>query len=174
MPVPGLKAYDVDDADKFFGRDADVAACLRKLADTSVLAVVGPSGCGKSSLIRGRRRGRVAAATGSGGGHDSGCTPSRSAGRGNAPRGPSPALLVDQCEEVFSLCQDTVERDAFLTALTAHLTVAPLVLSFRADRLADISSHPAFARAVEQGLHCSPRWRATYGPRSRNPPGSPR
>ncbi|MFG1815462.1 BTAD domain-containing putative transcriptional regulator [Kribbella sp. NPDC049174] len=39
-------------ADGFFGRDTDIAACLHKLADASVLAVVGPSGCGKSSLIR--------------------------------------------------------------------------------------------------------------------------
>lgn len=29
-PYPGLKAYDVEDADGFFGRDTDVAACLRK------------------------------------------------------------------------------------------------------------------------------------------------
>ena len=51
-PYRGLQSYDVNDADGFFGREADVAACLRKLADTSVLVVVGPSGCGKSSLVR--------------------------------------------------------------------------------------------------------------------------
>jgi len=51
-PYRGLMPYDVDDADCFYGRDAEVAACLRKLADQSVLAVMGPSGCGKSSLVR--------------------------------------------------------------------------------------------------------------------------
>ena len=51
-PYQGLKPYDLDDAELFFGRDSDIAACLRKLSDTSVLAVVGPSGCGKSSLVR--------------------------------------------------------------------------------------------------------------------------
>ena len=36
----------------FFGRQADVAACLDRLEAAHVLAVVGPSGCGKSSLVR--------------------------------------------------------------------------------------------------------------------------
>ena len=51
-PYLGLVPYDVADADGFFGRDPDVAACLRRLADVGVLAVVGPSGSGKSSLVR--------------------------------------------------------------------------------------------------------------------------
>ena len=51
-PYRGLTPYDVDDADGFFGRDADVASCLERLASKGVLAVVGPSGSGKSSLVR--------------------------------------------------------------------------------------------------------------------------
>ena len=51
-PYRGLLPYDTEDADSFFGREADVAACLRKLRDARVLAVVGPSGIGKSSLVR--------------------------------------------------------------------------------------------------------------------------
>ncbi|WP_405066683.1 winged helix-turn-helix domain-containing protein [Kribbella sp. NBC_01510] len=152
-PYQGLKPYDVDDAEVFFGRDADIAACLRRLADSSVLAVVGPSGCGKSSLVRAgvtaalRRDGvRVVVIT-------PGVHPVAALADAMPRSGPTPALLVDQCEEVFSLCQDTAERDAFLGALTRHLTAAPLILSFRADRLADISSHSGFARAVEQGLY---------------------
>jgi hypothetical protein len=42
-PYRGLVPFDVGDADGFFGRDADVADCLRRLATTGVLAVVGPS-----------------------------------------------------------------------------------------------------------------------------------
>ena len=48
----GLVHYDVEDADLFFGRDADVAACVRRLADVGVVTVIGPSGSGKSSLVR--------------------------------------------------------------------------------------------------------------------------
>jgi WD40 repeat protein/DNA-binding SARP family transcriptional activator/energy-coupling factor transporter ATP-binding protein EcfA2 len=152
-PYQGLKSYDVDDADGFFGRDADVAACLRRLAEASVVAVVGPSGCGKSSLVRAgvaamlRRDGvRVVVIT-------PGVHPVAALAAAMPGTGPAPALLVDQCEEVFSLCQDAAERDTFLTALTAHIAVAPLIVSFRADRLADVSAHPGFARAVELGLY---------------------
>ena len=51
-PYRGLLAYDAEHADAFFGREDDVAACLRRLRDVQVLAVVGPSGVGKSSLVR--------------------------------------------------------------------------------------------------------------------------
>jgi DNA-binding SARP family transcriptional activator/energy-coupling factor transporter ATP-binding protein EcfA2 len=152
-PYPGLKSYDLDDADTFFGRDSDIASCLRKLADNSVLAVVGPSGCGKSSLVRAgvaatlRRDGkRVVVMT-------PGSHPVAALAGAMTGTGPAPVLLVDQCEEVFSLCQDAAERDTFLAALSAHQLVAPLIMSIRADRLADASAHPVFARTVEQGLY---------------------
>ena len=51
-PYLGLVPYDVGDADGFFGRDAEVTECRRRLATVGVLAVVGPSGSGKSSLVR--------------------------------------------------------------------------------------------------------------------------
>ena len=67
--------------------------------------------------------------------------------------GSRPALVVDQCEETFTLCSDPRERSAFLAALVEHARAAPLVLSFRADHLADIVAFPAFARSVEQGMY---------------------
>ncbi|HEY0619035.1 MAG TPA: BTAD domain-containing putative transcriptional regulator, partial [Kribbella sp.] len=152
-PYQGLKPYDVNDADVFFGRDAEVVVGVRKLAETSVLAVVGPSGCGKSSLVRAgvvatlRRDGiRVVAIT-------PGVHPMATLAAALPGQGAPPPLLVDQCEEVFSLCEDVVERESFLTRLADHSAEAPLILSLRADRLADLSSHPIFARAVERGLH---------------------
>ena len=51
-PYQGLLAYELDDVDRFFGREADVEACLRVLRRSSLLALVGPSGSGKSSLLR--------------------------------------------------------------------------------------------------------------------------
>src|SRR4051794_36926371 len=53
-PYQGLPPYDVDDAESFFGREADLDSCLRVLASHGTLTVVGPSGSGKSSLVRAR------------------------------------------------------------------------------------------------------------------------
>jgi CHASE2 domain-containing sensor protein len=51
-PYRGLRPFEEDDAEFFFGRDADIQRLLEKLKSTSVLAVVGSSGSGKSSLAR--------------------------------------------------------------------------------------------------------------------------
>jgi WD40 repeat protein len=151
-PYLGLVAYDVGDAEGFFGRDADVAACLRRLATTDVLAVVGPSGSGKSSLVRAG----VAAALGRDGRRVVVITP------GAHPNdaltvlpttGPAPVLVVDQCEEALTLCSDSDERTRFFAALVAHAERAPLVVALRADRLGELSAHAAFVRLIEAGLY---------------------
>jgi WD40 repeat protein/DNA-binding SARP family transcriptional activator/energy-coupling factor transporter ATP-binding protein EcfA2 len=151
-PYLGLVPYDVGDADAFFGRDADVAACLRRLAAVGVLAVVGPSGCGKSSLVRAgvgaaleRDDRRVVLVTP--GPHPSDALTVLPAS------GPTPVLVMDQCEEAVSLCDDIDERARFFAALAAHAERGPLVVALRADRLGELSAYPGFARLVEPGLY---------------------
>ena len=51
-PYQGLLVYERADADRFFGRDEEIAACVRVLRDAPLLVVAGPSGSGKSSLVR--------------------------------------------------------------------------------------------------------------------------
>jgi WD40 repeat protein len=51
-PYKGLAAFDVLDADRFFGRERLVAELIARLAGASLLGVVGPSGSGKSSAVR--------------------------------------------------------------------------------------------------------------------------
>ena len=51
-PYPGLTSFQEADANRFFGRSADIAAVVAKLRDQPLLGVVGPSGVGKSSLVR--------------------------------------------------------------------------------------------------------------------------
>lgn len=151
-PYLGLVPYDIADADGFFGRDADVAACLARLADVGVLAVVGPSGTGKSSLVRAG----VAAALVRDGRRVQVVTP------GAHPMdtltvlpntGPAPVLVVDQCEETVALCDDPAERSRFFAALAAHSERAPLVVAVRADRLGELSAHPVLARLIEPGVY---------------------
>lgn len=52
LPYPGLRAFDRDEADLFFGRDGAVNEMIDKLARTRFLAVLGASGTGKSSLVK--------------------------------------------------------------------------------------------------------------------------
>ncbi|MBD3925027.1 winged helix-turn-helix domain-containing protein [Nocardioides cavernae] len=152
-PWLGLMPYDVGDEEGFFGRDRDVAAALDRLDAEGVLVVIGPSGSGKSSLVRAgivatlKRRGQDADVI-TPGVHPVGSLPTPR--QGGAQR----ALVVDQAEEVFSLCPDPVERDRFLQVLADwQVAGAPLVLALRADRMGDVSAHPSLARVVERGLY---------------------
>ncbi|NJN36683.1 MAG: phosphotransferase [Nitrospiraceae bacterium] len=51
-PYKGLQAFDVADADLFFGREQLINDILAHLQQEPFLAIVGPSGSGKSSLVR--------------------------------------------------------------------------------------------------------------------------
>ncbi len=151
-PYQGLTPYDVDDSDAFFGRDDDVRACLDLLRSRDTLAVVGPSGSGKSSLVRAG----VAAALRRDGLSVEVITPGAHPMQAlSSVPDPSPrwVLLVDQCEEAFSLCDDESERRTFFAALVRWAETGPLVVAMRADRLSEVSAYPGFARLVERGLH---------------------
>ena len=51
-PFPGIRSYEPDEDELFFGRERRIEELIDKLSDTRFLAIVGSSGCGKSSLIR--------------------------------------------------------------------------------------------------------------------------
>jgi DNA-binding SARP family transcriptional activator/WD40 repeat protein len=151
-PYRGLLAYDAEHADAFFGREDDVAACLRRLRDARVLAVVGPSGVGKSSLVR---AGIVSSLVRSG-------TPVLVTTPGTHPmdsltrlkaRGRQ-TLVVDQAEEAVTVCADPAERERYFAALAGHVASGgALVLALRADHLGDLAPYPAIARVLEDGLY---------------------
>jgi WD40 repeat protein/DNA-binding SARP family transcriptional activator len=151
-PYRGLMPYDVDDSDTFFGRDADLTACLERLSAIGVLAVVGPSGSGKSSLVRAgvaatyRRDGQRTVVVTPGSRPTDALT-------GIPDRGATPLLVVDQLEEAFSLCEDKDERSRFFTALAEHAEKGKLVLALRADRMGEVSAYPDVSRLIERGLY---------------------
>jgi WD40 repeat protein/DNA-binding SARP family transcriptional activator len=151
-PYLGLVAYDVADAEGFFGRDGEVVAGLRRLAAVGVLAVVGPSGSGKSSLLRAgvaaalkRDHRQVVVVT-------PGAHPTEALAVLPAA-GPAPVLVVDQVEEAITLCDDSGEQARFFAALAAHAGRGLLVVAMRADRLGELAAHPGFARLIEPGLY---------------------
>jgi WD40 repeat protein len=51
-PYPGLRPFEVGEAEIFFGRESHVDRLLEILNEQRFLAVLGPSGSGKSSLVR--------------------------------------------------------------------------------------------------------------------------
>ncbi|MGE5187280.1 MAG: protein kinase domain-containing protein [Acidobacteriota bacterium] len=51
-PYPGLTAFQEADADRFFGRDRDVARMVARVRELPLTGVIGPSGIGKSSFVR--------------------------------------------------------------------------------------------------------------------------
>ena len=151
-PYRGLLPYDAEDSESFFGREDDIAACLRRLRDGRVLAVVGPSGIGKSSLVR---AGVVASLVHGG-------TPVLLTTPGAHPmdslaglkaRGRQ-TLVVDQAEEAVTIGTDPDERARYFAALAAHVGAGgALVLSLRADHLGDLAPYPDIARVLEDGLY---------------------
>ena len=139
-PYRGLLPYDSEDAETYFGREAEVEACMARLRTHGSLAVVGPSGTGKSSLVR---AGVVATLRGEGA-EVLVTTPGRrplDSLAGLPSRAPFPVLVVDQCEEAVTLCTDPAERTAYLDTLVAY--GGPVVLALRADRLGELSTHRA-------------------------------
>ncbi|MFW5473912.1 BTAD domain-containing putative transcriptional regulator [Knoellia sp. CPCC 206450] len=151
-PYLGLVSYDIDDAHTFFGRDAEIASCLRRLDTHGVLTVIGPSGSGKSSLARAG----VAAALRRDGRRVHVVTPGPRPDRAltELDLRPTDVLVVDQCEEALALDPTAPGRTAFFERLVdfAEAGRGLLVVSMRADRLGELSTHPEFARLVETGL----------------------
>jgi WD40 repeat protein/energy-coupling factor transporter ATP-binding protein EcfA2 len=145
-PYKGLLFFDESDAELFFGREALTAKLVRHVLDlatdasTRFLAVVGASGSGKSSLVR---AGLAVALKRAGWGT-----------RVFTPTATSDCvlILVDQFEEVFTLCHDELERITFIEQLllTAHDTSkkTTVVIALRADFYPHCAQYPLLRQAV--------------------------
>ena len=153
-PYKGLAPYEGEDADAFFGREAEQSECLRQLGTGRLLVVLGPSGSGKSSLVRAgivptlRRAGqRMVLLT-------PGPRPAEalSAALAGAPRGSG--LVVDQLEELFTGRQGTEVARDFLDRLTQFVVSSgPVVVTLRADYVGGLSVSAGFARLMSTGVH---------------------
>ncbi|WP_372472293.1 nSTAND1 domain-containing NTPase [Jidongwangia harbinensis] len=131
-PYLGLVGYGVEDGDRFFGRRRILAQLVEMLERHRFVAVFGASGSGKSSLLR---AGLIPAMQSGGPAGDSGAhvlliTPGgepRKALREALEQAQATAavlLVVDQFEELFTLCRDPVEQDAFIAELATSVVDA--------------------------------------------------
>src|SRR5438132_6946662 len=51
-PYPGLRPFETEQSEFFFGRETQTDELLSRLASSRFVAVIGTSGSGKSSLVR--------------------------------------------------------------------------------------------------------------------------
>jgi WD40 repeat protein len=147
-PYRGLVAYDVADADRFFGRRRLVAQLVAMLARDRFVAVFGVSGSGKSSLLRAGLVPALSTATPIV--MTPGAEPLATLRRSLAvaPQG-DVLLVVDQFEELFTLCPEPAERAAFVTELAAAArqpaSRTRVVVGVRADFYARCTELPTLA-----------------------------
>ncbi|MFI6099386.1 hypothetical protein ACIA8G_27845 [Lentzea sp. NPDC051213] len=139
-PYLGLAAFQVEDSDRFFGRDALVAELVRRVREQRFLGVFGASGSGKSSVLR---AGLVARSKGSSVVFTPGAHPREEAARMNGQA----LVVVDQFEEVFTLCQDEEERAWFIDALLD--STATVVIGVRADFYGHCGRYPRLVKALQ-------------------------
>ncbi|SDK95004.1 WD40 repeat [Lentzea albidocapillata subsp. violacea] len=139
-PYVGLNPFTTLDADRFFGREALTHTLLDRLERQPFLAVFGASGEGKSSLLRAGIAATFPNAVV--------CTPGPDPDAALADalaHGPD-LLVVDQFEELFTLCEDEVQRTAFLDALLA--ADCRRVIAVRSDFYPQCAQYPKLAEAL--------------------------
>ncbi|MGI5498612.1 helix-turn-helix domain-containing protein [Lentzea sp. CA-135723] len=148
-PYAGLTPFGQDDAERFFGRDRLIDKLAGRVESQRVVVVVGASGAGKSSLLRAGLMPRL--------GNAVLFTPGQQPldEYAKAARTDDAVLVVDQFEEIFTLCEDRDTRRRFVDALTAHR----VVLGVRADFYGHCTDFPVLVDAMSGG-------QVTVGPMS--------
>lgn len=155
-PYIGLATFEASDAHRFFGREKVVADLADRVGGQRFVAVFGASGAGKSSILR---AGLVAAWTARGKPATlltPGARPEQAYDAALATLGTGDTdrlLVVDQFEEIFTLCQDEAERERFLARLLPDPRVETggprVVIGVRTDFYGHCADHAALAEALQ-------------------------
>lgn len=149
-PYFGLPPADVGDAERYFGREQELAGALRALDDHGVLLVAGSSGVGKSSFVRAGIGARLV---------DRGSdvailTPGEHpmhALRDVRLRDGAWLVIVDQCEQAFA-AEDPAETRKFFDAVSRMRSRCTVVISIRADRLGELADQEGFAEIIQSHM----------------------
>jgi WD40 repeat protein len=139
-PYVGLSAFAREDADRFFGREKLTNALRNRLETQHFLAVFGASGEGKSSLLKAGLAQHFD--------NPVSCTPGTDpdSSIADALAKKPDLLIVDQFEEVFTLCEGPGRRQAFLDLLLN--APCKTVIAVRSDFYPHCSQHPDLAEAL--------------------------
>jgi WD40 repeat protein/serine/threonine protein kinase len=183
-PYPGLAAYTGRDCESFVGRERDIAELLNRLRTHAIVSVIGPSGIGKTSFVGAGvgpalgaswrfeivRPGNDPVAVLAGIAERDDAPPYRDANSelATTPLGVATALsalaerrgtnllvIVDQAEELFTMCRDDGRRNAFAEALALAATHPRLrfVVTMRDDFLCRADQLPAWRGRISSCVH---------------------
>ncbi|WP_189943406.1 nSTAND1 domain-containing NTPase [Streptomyces aurantiogriseus] len=158
-PYRGLARFEGDDEALFFGRDRLVEQLWELVWGHRFTVIFGASGSGKSSLLRAGLLPRLREAIAQGEGQGTlrlftpGDRPAAMYGRLLSPAEGEPEswVVVDQFEEVFTLCRDREERTRFLDLLLAARDPQSrlrVIIAVRADFYHRCVEHPGRADAL--------------------------
>ncbi|MCP2270040.1 nSTAND1 domain-containing NTPase [Actinokineospora diospyrosa] len=167
-PYLGLSTFHTEDADRFFGRDTEtedlIALLNHRLANPAPLFVIAESGAGKSSLLRAglipglhqrltiRGRAQESRAVVFTPTADPGDQLTAALARLALDPGDVRVVVVDQFEEVFTLCADEQERHDFIQALAAlphNADPTVVVIGMRADFFRHCMAHPELTAPLQ-------------------------
>jgi WD40 repeat protein len=158
-PYQGLARFEPTDHHRYFGRDTLIADLLALTRAHRFTAVFGPSGSGKSSLLRAGLIPALQAET-EGAGVAAlriltpGEHPLRTHEKALSPKENSAGdtvIVVDQFEEVFTLCRATDERTEFIQRLLSARSPDSrlrVVIAVRADFYGRCAEHRDLADAL--------------------------
>ncbi|HEV2126957.1 MAG TPA: CHAT domain-containing protein, partial [Chloroflexota bacterium] len=151
-PFRGLASFRAEDREFFFGREPLVQRLTQRLIEHNFLAVLGPSGSGKSSVVL------------------AGLVPALQVAQpslrlayltpGSDPDGRLQAslasvteqqtvIVVDQFEELFTLCTDEEKRRTFIERLLAIAEHSRVVLTMRADFWGECAPYHQLAEQMQ-------------------------
>ena len=154
LPYKGLAAFQQDDAALFFGRSELVDQLVARLLRSPVLVVGGPSGSGKSSVVRAGLLPALAGGALAGSERWTAriLTPGRDPQTALADLGPDATfVVVDQLEELFTLCPDEGRRAGFVAWLERLVgRGGRVVLALRADFYGECAAYPWLAEAITE------------------------
>jgi WD40 repeat protein/energy-coupling factor transporter ATP-binding protein EcfA2 len=155
-PFPGLSSFAEKKYHKFFfGRDELIRDLQKELAKDNFLAVIGTSGSGKSSvvlagLIPKLKEEELSLQWAY-------MTPGKEPLRQLKRRlerllkvsEQHSILVVDQFEELFTLCEDKAERVEFIEKLLNFAERRKVVITMRADFLGECTFYPELRKRIE-------------------------
>ncbi|BDA66325.1 hypothetical protein CAL7716_004910 [Calothrix sp. PCC 7716] len=159
-PYQGLAAFTEKNAQYFFGREKATSDLVAAVNNKPLVAVVGASGSGKSSLVFAGLIPQLRQDTVNTW-HIISFRPlnnplkslTNALQHNNAAPNHRLLLVIDQFEEIFTLCTDTSERKIFLDELLNVInnsSFCTVVLTLRIDFLSKLLDYEPFGKALKE------------------------